>query len=294
MAIALAALGVAVALTLLAPLMDGVERRIRARIHSRIGPPILQTYYDLAKLFRKEAVASVGSAQQLLQGFLGSLACSVAALAAVAASILAPGPWLALAPPLLACSTASLVVAVSSTANPFSLTGASRELILALVNEAALAVSIALLAWLAPSLSVAGLGEAARGTPLAYTLLAIVVAVSCYVASMRLPFDLAEAEPELATGVLVEAGGPILAFAELSLLTRRMFCSALTSLLLVAPTPAPLPLLLLVPMALVVWAVHALVAPLLARSRIDLAPKSLLAFYTLVLVAGVAAGALGV
>jgi formate hydrogenlyase subunit 4 len=41
---------------LIAPLVLGVTRRVKARIHRRIGPPLLQPYRDLWKLLHKEAV----------------------------------------------------------------------------------------------------------------------------------------------------------------------------------------------------------------------------------------------
>ena len=40
-----------------APLVSGVISRIEARLQGRRGPRVLQPYYDLAKLFRKEALA---------------------------------------------------------------------------------------------------------------------------------------------------------------------------------------------------------------------------------------------
>jgi formate hydrogenlyase subunit 4 len=44
-----------------APGVSGVIGRIEARLQGRIGPRILQPYYDLAKLFRKEALAPEGA-----------------------------------------------------------------------------------------------------------------------------------------------------------------------------------------------------------------------------------------
>jgi len=41
---------------LLAILYDGVDRLVHARMQRRLGPPILQPFYDVMKLFRKEAV----------------------------------------------------------------------------------------------------------------------------------------------------------------------------------------------------------------------------------------------
>jgi formate hydrogenlyase subunit 4 len=44
-----------------APGLTGVIARIEARLQGRTGPRILQPYYDLAKLFRKEALAPEGA-----------------------------------------------------------------------------------------------------------------------------------------------------------------------------------------------------------------------------------------
>ena len=41
---------------LLSPLIAGIINRLKAIIESKHGPPVLQPYYDLAKLFRKETV----------------------------------------------------------------------------------------------------------------------------------------------------------------------------------------------------------------------------------------------
>ena len=41
---------------LLAPLLTGFVRKVRARLNRRQGPPLLQPYRDLLKLMRKEVV----------------------------------------------------------------------------------------------------------------------------------------------------------------------------------------------------------------------------------------------
>src|SRR4051794_37173534 len=48
---------VLLALTL-APLLPGVIGRVKALFAGRVGPPLLQPYYDLIKLFRKGTVYS--------------------------------------------------------------------------------------------------------------------------------------------------------------------------------------------------------------------------------------------
>ena len=41
---------------LLAPLLTGFVRKVKARLLRRRGPPLLQPYRDLVRLARKEAV----------------------------------------------------------------------------------------------------------------------------------------------------------------------------------------------------------------------------------------------
>lgn len=41
----------------LAPLMAGISRMVKARMHSRRGPGVLQEYRDLAKLLKRQDVA---------------------------------------------------------------------------------------------------------------------------------------------------------------------------------------------------------------------------------------------
>jgi formate hydrogenlyase subunit 4 len=63
-----------------APWVSGVIARIEGRLQGRTGPRILQPYYDLAKLFRKEALAPQGATWFFL----------VAPVAAVAAYLTVP------------------------------------------------------------------------------------------------------------------------------------------------------------------------------------------------------------
>jgi formate hydrogenlyase subunit 4 len=53
-----AALLQAGSLLAVAPLLKTVIKKMKARLQNRQGPPLLQGYYDLAKLLRKEPVRS--------------------------------------------------------------------------------------------------------------------------------------------------------------------------------------------------------------------------------------------
>src|SRR5271157_616506 len=48
----------ALAIVFLSPLVIGIIRKIKAQLQSRKGASILQPYYDLRKLFRKDSVVS--------------------------------------------------------------------------------------------------------------------------------------------------------------------------------------------------------------------------------------------
>ncbi len=51
---------------LLSPLLAGIAGRIKGLTESRVGPPILQPYYDLAKYLRKETLVPAGSSRLFL------------------------------------------------------------------------------------------------------------------------------------------------------------------------------------------------------------------------------------
>ena len=55
------ALGQAALLLFLAPLISGFSRVLRAKMHSRKGPPLLQDYYDIFKLLKRQEIMPKGA-----------------------------------------------------------------------------------------------------------------------------------------------------------------------------------------------------------------------------------------
>ena len=53
----LASVVFAVVATVLGCLLAGLDRKVTARMQGRVGPPLLQPYYDVRKLFSKENTA---------------------------------------------------------------------------------------------------------------------------------------------------------------------------------------------------------------------------------------------
>ena len=115
----------------LAPLLFGIINRTKAIIAGRHGKPLLQSYYDLAKLCRKSEVISptTGIFFQLapaLQLVVALAALTLLPLGANASPIAFAGDFL-LAVYLLGLGRFSLILAALDTGSSFEGMGASRE-----------------------------------------------------------------------------------------------------------------------------------------------------------------------
>ena len=116
---------------LLAPLLSGIINRTKAKFAGRHGKPVLQLYWDLAKLLGKGEVISRTASWVFRAGPVVSLAASLAALALLPlAGVPSPlrfqGDFL-LAAYLLGLGRFAIVLAALDTGSPFEGMGASRE-----------------------------------------------------------------------------------------------------------------------------------------------------------------------
>ncbi len=123
-----------------APGVSGIIARVEARMQGRRGPKILQPYYDLAKLFGKEALAPSGAGWFFLAGPVIAFACylTVPLLIPVLTTfglplgnmgdILGGGFILALASFVVA-------VAAASTGDPYAQLGSSRAKTFGAITE---------------------------------------------------------------------------------------------------------------------------------------------------------------
>ena len=188
------AIVVPLALLAISPLLDGLARKIRARLHSRVGPPIIQGYLDLVKLAGKTDVTPVVNT---LTNFLPFLAISAAVTAGVLLPISDFAPFsfagdLILVLYLLGLSTVAVVLGGAASGNPYSFLGAGRELQLLLFTEPVLAFSLFVLAVKAGTLRLSEivLWHAQNGYTLS-TVLAGIAALSALLPYFgKLPFDL--------------------------------------------------------------------------------------------------------
>lgn len=126
----------------LAPLLPGIINRVKAMVAGRHGKPLLQTYYDLAKLLGKGEVISRATTWTFAAAPGVSLAAALCALALLplggVPSPLAFGGDFLLAAYLLGMGRFAVMLAALDTGSSFEGMGASREAAFSALSEPAL------------------------------------------------------------------------------------------------------------------------------------------------------------
>lgn len=117
--IILGILGFAVFAPIVGCLLAGVDRKLSARMQGRVGPPLLQPYYDVRKLIEKDNV-SVNSSEGAY--ITCALICTL-----VAGGIFYAGGNLLLSVFVVTLAGLFFIIAAFSTRSPYAEIGASRE-----------------------------------------------------------------------------------------------------------------------------------------------------------------------
>lgn len=187
-----------VVMLLFPPLLLGVINRTKAKFGGRTGQPILQTYYDLAKFFRKESVFSETTTWVFRFGpVVGLVTAVVAALVVPLGHASAPLSFtgdLILFAYVLGLGRFFTMSAALDTGSAFEGMGAAREATFACLAEPVLFLGLLVLARISGSLQMVGmLGDsvAAGWMTEAAPLLLIVTSwfVVLLVENCRIPFD---------------------------------------------------------------------------------------------------------
>lgn len=123
----LVALVAVVAAPLAGGLLAGIDRKLSARMQSRWGPPLLQPFYDVAKLFQKETIV-VRRSQNFYVYFFFAFMVFTTGLFFTGSDILLT---------IFALTLAGifLVLAAYKASSPYSFLGAERELLLMMAYE---------------------------------------------------------------------------------------------------------------------------------------------------------------
>ena len=209
-------------------LLVGVIRKIKARMQNRVGAPILQAFYDIAKMLRKgETVSETASWVFALAPRLSLAVVAVAALLVPWSGVAIPDAWGSATSFLLVIYLLGLgrfisMLAAMDTGSAFGGLGASREALISLLVEPALMIGLGALAFGAGSMDLSVI----YSTPASQSV-AILVGASLVVIALselsRMPVDDPTTHLELTMvheAMILENSGRNLALVELAVALR--------------------------------------------------------------------------
>ncbi len=209
-------------------LYKGIDRKLAAHMQGRVGPPILQPFWDVGKLLQKENIVPDNAVVWLF-----NTAPFLALISTITVMMYIPMGGL---PPvlfgsgdvivivyLLTIAGISMVIGGSSSGSPYAAVGAQREMVTMISYELPLVMVVISLAWRISKLTNLPAFSLLTFTqyPLwSYTgvlgslgllILLIVLLMVTPAELSKLPMDLPEAETEIAGGLLAEYSGRNLA-----------------------------------------------------------------------------------
>lgn len=204
-----------------------VDRKVTARVQWRVGPPWYQPFADMMKLLGKEIVVPAGAKRT---GFLLMPLVGLAA-ATLASTIL----WRVNLDPtssfigdtivvlyVLTIPAIAMILGASASGNPLGILGASREMKLLFAYELPLVISVLTTVYKVGSFSLESIivHQNQEGIMLGSVsgVIAFIVTILCVQAKLTfVPFDIPEAETELAGGTHIEYSGGALAVVKLNM-----------------------------------------------------------------------------
>jgi NADH-quinone oxidoreductase subunit H len=219
------------------------DRKITARVQFRKGPPVLQPFYDFFKLLlvKETILPKHGSKITFL------MAPVFAVFGATMAGVLIMLPLFSIKSGfrgdlfvifyLMTIPSLSYIIGAVASGNPLAAVGGSREMKLILSYELTFLLVIAgIILKAGQQTELYGIIEAQKsGSPFIGSLsgiLLFIAGIFCIQAKLALvPFDMPEAETEIAEGIFIEYSGPAYALIKLAkyimLLVLPAFLTAL-------------------------------------------------------------------
>ncbi len=207
-------------------LVAGVDRVATARMQRRVGPPLLQPFYDVAKLWQKQS-RQINPIQEPL------LVAHVVMMAASGAFLLG-GTDIVFVTFVFALAALLLVLAAGSANSPYSFTGAERELIVLLAAEPFFILMTVAICKVTGANTYAGVLASPQ---LVALQLPGVVLTFLLVATIKLrksPFDISVSHhphQELVKGLTTDMSGRLLAYVEVAHWYESALLAAFTVLL---------------------------------------------------------------
>jgi len=252
-AIIIAFLGVVIGL-----FYKGIDRKLAARMQARVGPPLRQPFLDFFKLMIKENIVPENAVPWIFNGVpIMTLVSSISILFYLPISNISPllsgyGDIILIIY-LLTLPAVGMVVGGFVSGSPYANIGAQREMVMMMSYELPLVTTVVALGWklskVYPQLNVFSLAIINAHPiwglvgPLGFVgalLLLITLAIVTPGELSKIPFDVPEAETELAGGLLVEYSGRNLAIFSLADAVKTIVMTSLTVVLFFPYNLSPL------------------------------------------------------
>lgn len=191
--------------------LAGLDRKVAARMQGRQGPPVLQPFYDLAKLFNKQTLV-VNSVQDFL-------VCGYLIFVLFTGCVFFAGGDLLLIFFALTLAEIFLLLAASSANSPYSSMGAQRELMQIMTYEPMILISgvgfyLATGSFFVSDIVKSGVSPIAYMPGVFFGFLYILT-----IKFRKSPFDIStshHAHQEMSKGLTQELSGGMYAFVELA------------------------------------------------------------------------------
>lgn len=244
-------------------LYRGIDRKLVAHMQGRVGPPIVQPFRDVQKLLMKENIVPEGAVSWLFNAapFICLITSALLLLyipmfgqkALLGGFGGAPGFGDALLVVyLLILPSLAFAAGGFASSSPYATVGAQREMVLLMSLEFPLAIAVVSVGW--------RIGQATTANPFMFSTIAeypiwglvgplgvigsLVLLFTLLVATSgkgaKVPFDMAEAETEIAGGILVEYSGRNLCLFYLADIIKAFAVSALVVALFIPYNLSPL------------------------------------------------------
>jgi len=220
----------ALVLLALTPLMTGISRQMRAKMHSRRGPGVLQDYRDFFKLLKRQDVAPADSglvfraAPYVIFGTMFAVAMALPVFTNF--SPLGVIADLITFTYLFGLSRFFFSLSGIDSGSSFAGLGASRESTLGVLVEPIMILSLLVVALIEGSTNLGSISASiAAGyakSPTAIVLAMLAFGFAVFIEMGKLPFDMAEAEQELQEGPLTEYSGSSLALLKTGLGLKKV------------------------------------------------------------------------
>jgi ech hydrogenase subunit B len=221
-----------IAAPLMGGLLDGLDRKISAKMQRRVGPPLLQPFYDVGKLLRKKAT----TVNQITRYYV-TFSLLFSAFTVV---IFLMGEDILLSVFSFTLATVFFVIAGYSAYSAYSFIGTQREMVQIMCYEPM--ILIVAFGFYSTVHSFAIKDVFHMGAPI-ITKLPLIFIGLCYVLTIKLrksPFDLSmshHAHQELVKGITTELTGVCMAMVQISHWLETVFALGLVFLFFVNSSP---------------------------------------------------------